>query len=156
MEIWGSQMEAARRALDSAHLSPQSIAAIGITNQRETTVIWDRQSGKPVYNAIVWQCRRTAPACSRIQKTKFAEKLRKRTGLVVDAYFSGTKVQWILEHDRKIRKAAERGDLAFGTIDSWLVYRLTERSFTLPIIPTPPGRSLQHPQSPWDPEILRF
>jgi len=131
MEIWDSQMEAARRALDSAGLSLQSIAAIGITNQRETTVVWDRESGKPVYNAIVWQCRRTAPACSRIQKTKFAEKIRKKTGLVIDAYFSGTKVQWILEHDKKIRKAAERGDLAFGTIDSWLAYRLTGKKLHL-------------------------
>ena len=157
MEIWDSQMEAARRALDSASLSLQSIAAIGITNQRETTVVWDRESGKPVYNAIVWQCRRTAPACSRIQKTKFAEKLRKKTGLVVDAYFSGTKVQWILEHDKKIRKAAERGDLAFGTIDSWLVYRLTGKKLHLTDYSNA-SRTLLfniHDLS-WDREILRF
>jgi glycerol kinase len=157
MEIWDSQMEAARRALDSASLSLQSIAAIGITNQRETTVVWDRESGKPVYNAIVWQCRRTAPACSRIQKTKFAEKLRRKTGLVVDAYFSGTKVQWILEHDKKIRKAAERGDLAFGTIDSWLVYRLTGKKLHLTDYSNA-SRTLLfniHDLS-WDREILRF
>ena len=157
MEIWDSQMEAARRALDSANLSPQSIAAIGITNQRETAVVWDRESGKPVYNAIVWQCRRTAPICTRIQKNKFAEKIRRKTGLVVDAYFSGTKVQWILGHDKRIRKAAERGDLAFGTIDTWLAYRLTGKKLHITDYSNA-SRTLLfniHDLS-WDPEILRF
>jgi glycerol kinase len=125
IEIWDSQKEAARRALESVNLSPGDLAAVGITNQRETSILWDRESGQPVHNAIVWQCRRTAPACSRIQKTKFAEKLRKKTGLVVDAYFSATKVQWLLEKHKSIRKAAERGDLAFGTVDSWILYQLT-------------------------------
>jgi len=125
MEIWDSQREAARRAIDSVGISPRSIAAIGITNQRETSLLWDRESGRPVHNAIVWQCRRTAPICSRIKKTKFAEKIRKKTGLVVDAYFSATKIQWLLEHQESIRIAAERGDLAFGTVDSWLLYQLT-------------------------------
>ncbi len=157
MEIWGSQMEAARRALDSAKLSPQNIAAIGITNQRETTVVWDRESGKPVYNAIVWQCRRTAPACSRIQKTKFAEKLRKKTGLVIDAYFSGTKVQWILEHEKKVRKAAERGDLAFGTVDSWLAFRLTGKRLHITDYSNASRTLLFNIHNlSWDQEILRF
>ncbi len=124
-EIWDSQMEAARQALDSVNLSPRGIAAIGVTNQRETTLIWDRESGRPVYNAIVWQCRRTAPSCSEIKKTKFAQKIRSKTGLVIDAYFSATKIQWILDHRKTIRRAAERGELAFGTVDSWLVYNLT-------------------------------
>jgi glycerol kinase len=124
-EIWDSQMEAARQALDSLNLSYQRIAAIGVTNQRETTLIWDRESGRPVYNAIVWQCRRTAPSCSEIQKTKFAQKIRRKTGLVIDAYFSATKIQWILDYRKTIRRAAERGELAFGTVDSWLVYNLT-------------------------------
>jgi len=124
-EIWGSQMEAARQALDSVNLSPQRIAAIGVTNQRETTLMWDRESGSPVYNAIVWQCRRTAPRCSEIKKTGFAQEIRRKTGLVIDAYFSATKVQWILDHRKTIRRAAERGELAFGTVDSWLVYNLT-------------------------------
>jgi glycerol kinase len=124
-EIWDSQMEAARQALDSLNLSHQRIAAIGVTNQRETTLIWDRESGRPVYNAIVWQCRRTAPSCSEIQKTKFAQKIRRKTGLVIDAYFSATKIQWILDYRKTIRRAAERGELAFGTVDSWLVYNLT-------------------------------
>ncbi len=157
MEIWDSQMEAVRRALDSAGLSLQGIAAIGITNQRETTVVWDRESGKPVYNAIVWQCRRTAPACSRIQKMKFAEKIRKRTGLVIDAYFSGTKVQWILEHDKRIRKAAERGDLAFGTMDSWLIYRLTGKKLHLTDYSNASRTLLFNIHNlSWDREILRF
>jgi glycerol kinase len=157
MEIWDSQMEAVRRALDSAGLSLQRIAAIGITNQRETTVVWDRESGKPVYNAIVWQCRRTAPACSRIQKTKFAEKIRKKTGLVIDAYFSGTKVQWILEQDKRIRKAAERGDLAFGTIDSWLIYRLTGKKIHLTDYSNASRTLLFNIHNlSWDREILRF
>jgi glycerol kinase len=124
-EIWDSQKEAARKALDSADLSPQQIAAIGVTNQRETTLLWDRESGLPVYHAIVWQCRRTAPNCSKIKKTKFALKIRRKTGLVIDAYFSATKIQWILNHRKTIRRAAERGDLAFGTLDSWLLYNLT-------------------------------
>ncbi len=107
------------------NLSPQDIAAIGITNQRETTLVWDRESGHPVYNAIVWQCRRTAPRCSEIKKTPWARKIGRKTGLVVDAYFSATKFDWILNHQKSIRRAAERGDLAFGTVDSWLVYNLT-------------------------------
>ncbi|KPK93681.1 MAG: glycerol kinase [Deltaproteobacteria bacterium SM23_61] len=157
MEIWDSQMEAVRRALDSAGVSLQNIAAIGITNQRETTVVWDRESGKPVYNAIVWQCRRTAPACSRIKKMKFAEKIRKRTGLVIDAYFSGTKVQWILEHDKKIRKAAERGDLAFGTMDSWLIYRLTGKKLHLTDYSNASRTLLFNIHNlSWDREILGF
>jgi glycerol kinase len=157
MEIWDSQMEAVRRALDSAGVSLQSIAAIGITNQRETTVVWDRESGKPVYNAIVWQCRRTAPACSRIQKMKFAEKIRKKTGLVIDAYFSGTKVQWILEHDKRIRKAAERGDLAFGTMDSWLIYRLTGKKLHLTDYSNASRTLLFNIHNlSWDREILGF
>ncbi len=124
-EIWGSQLEAVRQALDSANLSPRSIAAIGITNQRETTLIWDRVSGRPVHNAIVWQCRRTAQRCSEIKKTGFAQEIRRRTGLIIDAYFSATKIQWILDHRKEFRRGAERGDLAFGTVDSWLLYNLT-------------------------------
>jgi len=157
MEIWDSQMEAARRAIDSVNISPRNIAAIGITNQRETSILWNRKSGQPVYNAIVWQCRRTAPMCSRIKKTKFAEKLRKKTGLVVDAYFSATKLQWLLEHPKSIRKAAEGGDLAFGTVDSWLLYRLTGKKVHITDYSNA-SRTLLfniHDLS-WDPEILRY
>ncbi len=157
LEIWDSQMEAARRAFDSANLSPGDIAAVGITNQRETTVLWDRESGRPVHNAIVWQCRRTAPACSRIRKTKFAEKIRKKTGLVVDAYFSATKVQWMLEHDRSIRRAAERGDLAFGTVDSWLIYNLSRKKLHVTDYSNASRTMLYniHDLS-WDREILSY
>ncbi len=126
-EIWNSQTEAVRKALHSASLSPREIAAIGITNQRETTLVWERESGRPVHHAIVWQCRRTAPRCSEIQRTKFSQVIRRKTGLVTDAYFSATKIEWILGQSKKIRRAAERGDLAFGTVDSWLVYHLTGR-----------------------------
>src|SRR5690606_1502499 len=101
------------------------IAAIGITNQRETTVVWDRGTGRPVHNAIVWQDRRTADICDRLKQRGLEDLIRDRTGLVIDAYFSATKVQWILEHVRGAREAAERGELAFGTVDSWLVWKLT-------------------------------
>ena len=157
LEIWDSQMEAARRAFDSANLSPGDMAAVGITNQRETAVLWDRESGRPVHNAIVWQCRRTAPACSRIRKTKFAEKIRKKTGLVVDPYFSATKVQWMLEHDRSIRRAAERGDLAFGTVDSWLIYNLSRKKLHITDCSNASRTMLYNIHDlAWDPEILSY
>jgi len=156
-EIWGSQMEAARQALDSANLSPQRIAAIGVTNQRETTLIWDRESGRPVYNAIVWQCRRTAPSCSEIKKTKFAKKIRRKTGLVIDAYFSATKIQWILDHRKMIRRGAERGELAFGTVDSWLAYNLTGKKLHVTDYSNASRTMLYniHDLS-WDGEILEY
>jgi len=157
MEIWDSQMEAARQALDSASLSPQQIAAIGVTNQRETTLIWDRETGQPAYNAIVWQCRRTAQNCSEIKKTKFAQKIRKKTGLVIDAYFSATKIQWILDHQKKIRRAAERGELAFGTVDSWLLYNLTGKRLHITDCSNASRTMLYsiHDLS-WDQEILDY
>ncbi len=157
MEIWDSQIEASRQALDSANLSPQQIATIGVTNQRETTLIWDRETGRPVYNAIVWQCRRTAPNCSEIKKTKFAQKIRRKTGLVIDAYFSATKIQWILGHHKKIRRAAERGELAFGTVDSWLLYNLTEKKLHITDYSNASRTMLYniHDLS-WDREILDY
>ena len=156
-EIWSSQMEAARKALDSVNLSPRSIAAIGVTNQRETTLIWDRESGHPVYHAIVWQCRRTAPSCSKIKKTKFAQKIRRKTGLMVDAYFSATKIQWILDHRKTIRRAAERGELAFGTVDSWLVYNLTGKKLHITDYSNASRTMLYNIQDlSWDKEILEY
>jgi len=122
-EIWGSVEAVIRKAVSKSHIDPKSIAAIGITNQRETTVIWDRKSAKPFYRAIVWQCRRTAEACTRLKKHEGT--FRKITGLVVDAYFSGTKVQWLLDHVPGLRQKAAKGQAAFGTIDSWLIYQLT-------------------------------
>jgi len=157
VEIWDSQMEAARRALDLLNISPARIAAIGITNQRETSLLWSRETGQPVYNAIVWQCRRTAPLCSAVRKTKFAEKIRKKTGLVIDAYFSATKIQWILEHRKSIRRPAERGRIAFGTVDSWLVYQLTGKKLHLTDYSNASRTMLYNiHRLSWDEEILEY
>ncbi|WP_129139487.1 glycerol kinase GlpK [Modicisalibacter coralii] len=132
MEIWGSQMGVAREVLETYGVKPSQVAAIGITNQRETTVIWDRHTGKPVYNAIVWQDRRTAPLCDDLKARGLETYIRETTGLVADAYFSGTKIRWILDNVEGVRERAERGDLLFGTMDSWLVWNLTrgERHIT--------------------------
>ena len=123
--IWQSQLRTARQALAQARVSASDVAAIGITNQRETTIVWDRKTGKPIANAIVWQCRRTAPMCEKLKAEKFDKVIRKKTGLVTDAYFSGTKVAWLLDNVKGARAKADKGELAFGTIDSWLIYRLT-------------------------------
>ncbi|MCL2776531.1 MAG: glycerol kinase GlpK [Polyangiaceae bacterium] len=124
-DIWKSVSVAVERALAQAKIDGRDIAGIGITNQRETTVLWERASGRPIYNAIVWQCRRTAEACHRIKALGFADKVRKCTGLVVDAYFSGTKIAWILDHVEGARARADKSELAFGTMDSFLIHRLT-------------------------------
>ena len=122
-EIWSSVCAVIRRAIASCGIDPKRIGAIGITNQRETTVLWDRKTAKPFYHAIVWQCRRTADICARLKKHEGL--FRRTTGLVIDAYFSGTKIQWILDHVKGLRQKAVRGQVAFGTIDSWLIYRLS-------------------------------
>lgn len=124
-EIWQSQYSVAKAAMRMAKAKASEIAAIGITNQRETTVVWNRKTGQPVYRAIVWQDRRTADRCNRIHRSKEAAQFTKKTGLVVDAYFSGTKLAWILDNVAEARSLAKRGDLAFGTIDSWLLWNLT-------------------------------
>lgn len=124
-EIWSSQLAVARDAISAAGLTSCDIAAIGITNQRETTLVWDRKTGKPVYNAIVWQDRRTAEFCDDLKVQGKSELIRDRTGLVIDAYFSGSKLDWLLSHIPGARDRAQRGELAFGTVDSWLVWRLT-------------------------------
>lgn len=124
-EIWSSQLAVAVECITKAGLDASKIAAIGITNQRETTVVWDRRTGEPIYNAIVWQDRRTAAYCDSI-KAEWSEKIQAKTGLIVDAYFSATKVRWILENVPGAREKANNGQLAFGTIDSWLVWNLTE------------------------------
>jgi glycerol kinase len=125
MEIWGSQIGVAKEVLEKSGLSPSDIAAIGITNQRETTIVWDKNTGKPVYNAIVWQCRRTAPICDELKEKGLTEKIREKTGLVIDAYFSGTKVKWILDNVEGAREKAEKGELLFGNVDTWLIWNLT-------------------------------
>lgn len=124
-EIWRTVLEVLREALMKGGIGAHEVAGIGITNQRETTVLWDRNTGKPIANAIVWQCRRTASLCEAMKKEGLEELFRERTGLVLDAYFSGTKIQWLLDHVEGARARADKGDLAFGTIDSWLVYKLT-------------------------------
>lgn len=124
-EIWSSQSRVAGEAVSRAGLSPRDIAAIGITNQRETTVVWDRKSGQPIHNAIVWQDRRTAGFCDELKRKGKAALIQRRTGLIPDAYFSGTKVRWVLDHVKGARRKAERGELAFGTVDTWLVWNLT-------------------------------
>ncbi|MDR0539660.1 MAG: glycerol kinase GlpK [Spirochaetaceae bacterium] len=126
MEIWSSQLGVLTEAKLRAGIEAKDIAAIGITNQRETTVVWEKATGKPVYNAIVWQCRRTAEYCDSLKAKGFDKKIKEKTGLVVDAYFSGTKVRWILENVPGARAKAEKGELLFGTIDTWLVWNLTK------------------------------
>ena len=124
-QIWTSVLAALRDAIEAAGVSPADCLGIGITNQRETTVVWDRKTGEPIHRAIVWQDRRTADRCEALQKAGHEELFRSRTGLVIDPYFSGTKIEWILDHVEGSRARAAAGDLAFGTIDSWLVSRLT-------------------------------
>lgn len=124
-EIWSSQISVASEALASVHASHLKIHAIGITNQRETTVLWDRKTGEPVYRAIVWQDRRTAPLCDRLRADGTEDLFRQKTGLLLDPYFSGTKIQWILDNVDGVRARAEKGELCFGTVDTWLIWKLT-------------------------------
>ena len=125
MEIWGTQIGVAREAVESSGVHPDDIAAIGITNQRETTLIWEKDTGRPIHNAIVWQCRRTAAICDELKAAGLEAYVRENTGLVIDAYFSGTKVKWLLDHVPGARERAERGELLFGNIDTWLIWNLT-------------------------------
>lgn len=125
-EIWATQLAVAVEAMQKLNVSAEQIAAIGITNQRETTVVWDRNTGEPVYPAIVWQCRRTAKYCDALKEKGLVEKFREKTGLVLDAYFSGTKLKWILDHVEGARERAEKGQLLFGTVDTWLIWKLTK------------------------------
>ena len=127
MEILQSQLTVAKNVLKKNKIKPSQVKAIGITNQRETTIVWDKNTGQPVYNAIVWQDRRTANFCDQLKKKKYESYVRKNTGLVIDAYFSGTKVNWILNNVKGARAKAKKGDLLFGTVDSWLVWNLTGR-----------------------------
>jgi len=123
--IWGTQLGTARQALTKAGVNAAQVAAIGITNQRETTVVWDRETGAPLYNAIVWQCRRTAARCDHLRAEGWVDPIRDKTGLVIDAYFSGTKLAWLLDEVPGLREKAERGQALFGTIDSFLIWRLS-------------------------------
>ena len=125
-DIWRSQLETARNAIANAGISARDVAAIGITNQRETTIVWDRATGAPLHNAIVWQDRRSAPLCERLKRAGAEERVRGITGLLLDPYFSGTKLAWLLDNVAGLRERAERGEAAFGTVDTWLAYNLTD------------------------------
>ena len=125
MEIWSTQYSVMMEVLAKSGVDAHDIAAIGITNQRETAVVWDKESGRPIHNALVWQCRRTAPAVDKLIADGLSDMIREKTGLIPDAYFSATKVQWILDHVEGARERAERGELLFGTVDSWLLWKLT-------------------------------
>lgn len=157
LEIWSSQASVASEARLKIGALPAEIAAIGITNQRETTIVWDRESGLPVYNAIVWQDRRTAPFCEDLKKSGLSEKIRSKTGLVIDAYFSGSKIRWILDNVEGARKKAEEGKLAFGTVDSWLVWKLTRGAVHATDITNASRTMLYNIQEQqWDEELLRI
>ena len=125
-EIWSTQLGVAVEAMQQAGATAQDIASIGITNQRETTIVWDKKTGEPVYNAIVWQCRRTSAYCDSLKEKGLVDRIREKTGLVVDAYFSGTKLKWILDNVPGVRQRAENGELLFGTVETWLIWKMTD------------------------------
>jgi glycerol kinase len=154
-EIWQSQLETARAALAKAGLTAKDIAGIGITNQRETTVIWDRKTGDPIHNAIVWQDRRTAEFCDGLKSAGHEQLVQERAGLVIDAYFSGSKVRWLLDHVPGARDRAERGELAFGTIDSWLVWKLTGGARHIIDASNASRTMLYNLRGDWDNELLQ-
>jgi glycerol kinase len=156
-EIWSSQASVAAEAVVKVGADGRNIVAIGITNQRETTIVWDRETGEPVYNAIVWQDRRTAPFCDMLKKQGLTEIIRSKTGLVIDAYFSGSKIRWILDNVKGARKKAEEGKLAFGTVDSWLVWKFTRGRVHATDISNA-GRTMLFNilEQQWDPELLRI
>lgn len=126
-EIWSTQLGTAIEAMYKAGISADEIASIGITNQRETTVLWNKKTGEPIYNAIVWQCRRTSSYCDELKANGYEDMIKEKTGLIIDAYFSATKIKWILDNVKGARKLAEDGNLMFGTIDSYLIYRITDK-----------------------------
>ncbi len=156
-DIWSTQLGVAAEALQKASVGAGDVAAIGITNQRETTVVWDRATGQPICNAIVWQDRRTARACDRLKARKLDRVIRRKTGLVIDAYFSATKVQWILANVPGARARAARGELAFGTVDSWLVWNLTAGKVHVTDV-TNASRTMLYDiaKGDWDDELLKI
>lgn len=155
MEIWSTQIEVAREAMKKINAGFQNIAAIGITNQRETTVIWDRKTGVPICNAIVWQCRRTADYCDLLKEKGLSDIIRSKTGLPIDAYFSATKIRWILENVEGARERAENGELLFGTIETWLIWRLTSGKVHITDYSNASRTMLFNIKTlEWDPEIL--
>jgi glycerol kinase len=156
-EIWTSQASVATEAITKANITPNQIAGIGITNQRETTIVWDKKTGKPIHKAIVWQDRRTANYCNDLKKKGFSQMINDKTGLIIDAYFSATKIKWILDNVEGARAKAENGDLCFGTVDSWLVYKLTSGKHHLTDI-TNASRTMifNIHEKKWDQELLEL
>jgi glycerol kinase len=155
-EIFATQRDVARDALRKSNVSPSDVAAIGIANQRETTILWDRQSGEPIHNAIVWQDRRTASLCDELREVGAESLVRERTGLLIDPYFSGTKIAWLLDEIPGARSRAERGELAFGTVDSWLVWRLSEnRTHVTDVSNASRTLLFNIHTNDWDEELLR-
>ena len=155
VEIWNTQLKAIKDVINKSNIDPKNIESIGITNQRETTVIWNKKTGKPVFNAIVWQDRRTASFCDELKKNNKAELIQNKTGLVIDAYFSGTKIKWILDNNPKIRSQANDGKLLFGTIDTWLIWNLTNGNYHI-TDPSNASRTLLYniKDDKWDDELL--
>lgn len=154
-EIWSSQFGTMAEVVARAGISMKEIAAIGITNQRETTVVWDRKTGQPVYNAIVWQDRRTAAYCDELKAKGHADQIRDKTGLIIDSYFSATKIKWILDHVKGAREKANKGELAFGTIDSWLVWKLTNGQVHVTDVSNASRTMLLNIHTrQWDPELI--
>jgi len=156
-EIWSSQIAAATEVMGRAGIRPRDVAAIGITNQRETTIIWDRATGKPIHNAIVWQDRRTAGICDRLKANGYEALVRERSGLVIDAYFSGSKIAWLLDNVPGARRRADKGELAFGTVDSWLVWQLTSGRTHITDVSNASRTMLFNISTmEWDDELLRM
>jgi len=156
-QIWRGTLAVIGRALRAARISPSKVAAIGLTNQRETTLLWSRRTGRPIARAVVWQCRRSAPMCDALRRRGREPLVRRKTGLVLDAYFSGTKIRWLLDHVAGARRRAQAGELAFGTVDSWLLWNLTGGR-THATDDTNASRTLVYNihQRRWDPELLRL
>lgn len=156
-DILNTQIESAKNAMALCGAEAKDVAAIGITNQRETTVVWDRSTGEPIYNAIVWQCRRTAEDCNRLQAEGAGDMIHQKTGLIPDAYFSGTKLKWILDHGNGARQKAQNGSLMFGTVDSWLIYNLTGRKAHVTDVSNASRTMLFNIHTmDWDEELLKL
>ena len=157
LEIWSSQLSVAIEAMGKVGVRVEEIATIGITNQRETTICWDKKTGKPIYNAIVWQCRRTASMIEDLKKQGYEKMIREKTGLIPDAYFSATKIKWILDHVEGARERAEKGELLFGTVDTWLIWNLTKgKTFVTDYSNASRTMLFDIHKLCWDEELLRL
>ena len=148
-EIWATQLGVALSAMNKVGARAEDIAAIGITNQRETTIVWDKETGEPICHAIVWQCRRTSEYCDELKARGLTEKFRQKTGLIIDAYFSATKLKWILDHIPGARERAERGELLFGTVETWLIWKLSSVARMMWYLLQPRVRPTMVPRAYW-------